>query len=141
MRVMSLKHVDIEAGLRRLADCRIEDAMKEGKFDNLAGMGRPLDLDDMPAEENARTMWWMLRILRHNDFTPDEVQWRKAIDRLRAQLAEVRDETKLRGIVEQINHFIKKLNTMGTNALKCDFAIVDVDGELAKLRSRTAKRP
>ena len=42
---MSLKHVDLESALRRLAEKRIEDAMREGKFDNLAGAGKPLDLE------------------------------------------------------------------------------------------------
>ena len=35
-----------------LLDRRIEDAMREGKFDNLPGAGQPLDLEPMPAEEN-----------------------------------------------------------------------------------------
>ena len=61
---MSFKHVDIEGALRRLADKRVEDAMKEGKFDNLAGMGQPLDLAPMPDEENARMAWWVVRLLR-----------------------------------------------------------------------------
>ena len=61
---MSFKHVDIEGALRRLADKRIEDAMKEGKFDNLEGAGLPLDLEPMPAEEGARMMWWTVRLLR-----------------------------------------------------------------------------
>lgn len=55
---MSLKHVDMEAALRRLAEKRIEDAMEEGKFDNLPGRGKPLDLEPLPADENARMMWW-----------------------------------------------------------------------------------
>lgn len=46
---MSLKNVDVGDALRRLADKRIEDAMKEGKFDNLEGAGKPLDLEPMPA--------------------------------------------------------------------------------------------
>jgi len=50
---MSLKDVEVSNVLRRLADKRIEDAMAEGKFDNLAGMGKPLDLEPMPADENA----------------------------------------------------------------------------------------
>jgi hypothetical protein len=52
---MSLKDVDLENAFRRLADRRIEEAMKEGKFDNLAGAGKPLDLEPMPAEERDRT--------------------------------------------------------------------------------------
>ena len=40
---MYLKNIDIDSALRRLADKRIEDAMREGKLDNLEGKGRPLD--------------------------------------------------------------------------------------------------
>ena len=54
---MSLKDVDLENALRRLAERRIEEAMREGKFDNLPGMGQPLEPDPMPAEENARMTW------------------------------------------------------------------------------------
>jgi hypothetical protein len=61
---MALHNIDIEACLRRQADRRIEEAMEQGKFDNLAGMGEPLELDDAPADENARMTWWALRILR-----------------------------------------------------------------------------
>jgi hypothetical protein len=53
-RRVSLKNVDIESALRRIADKRIEEAMREGKFDNLPGTGKPLNPDPMPAEENAR---------------------------------------------------------------------------------------
>ncbi|MDQ3439400.1 MAG: DUF1992 domain-containing protein, partial [Planctomycetota bacterium] len=35
--------------------------MKEGKFDNLAGKGEPIELEPAPAEENARLTWWALR--------------------------------------------------------------------------------
>jgi hypothetical protein len=61
---MSLKNVDIGAALRRLAERRIEDAMKDGKFDNLTGAGKPLELDPIPAEEGARMIWWTVRILK-----------------------------------------------------------------------------
>src|SRR4051794_30986088 len=119
---MGLQHVDIEAALRRLADKRIEDAMKEGKFDNLAGAGKPLNLEPMPAEENARLMWWALRILRNNNFTPEEIQWRKAIDHLRERLAAVRTEAEVGPVVRQINELIGKLNTLGTNAIASGIA-------------------
>src|SRR5688572_8946120 len=115
---MSLKHIDLESALRRLADKRIEDAIAEGKFDNLPGKGQPLDLEPMPADENARMTWWMLRILRGNDFTPEEVQWRKAIDCLRLRLEKLNDEAHLPPIVQQINELVLKINTLGTNALK-----------------------
>src|SRR5258706_6422834 len=115
---MNLSHIDIEAGLRRLADRRIEDAMREGKFDNLPGAGQPLELEDMPAEENARLMWWAIRLLKQNDFIPDEVRWHKALDRLRGTLNRLTDEKQLPALVEQMNEIVHKINTLRTNALK-----------------------
>lgn len=137
---MSLKNVDIEAALRRLADRRIEDAMMEGKFDNLSGAGKPLNLEPLPADENARLMWWALRIMRNNDFTPDEIIWRKTIDGLKAQLAQTTDEAKATTLVTQINELVHKLNTLGTNAISANISPVDLDQAIARLRQRVAKQ-
>ena len=133
---MSLKHVDIENAMRRLADKRIEEAMREGKFDNLRGMGEPLELDPAPAEENARMTWWCLRILKNNDYTPDEIRYRKAIDHLKANLAAAFDDRRVRALVEQINALVHKLNTLGTNALNLGIAPVCLDDELTRLQER-----
>ncbi|HEY2586891.1 MAG TPA: DUF1992 domain-containing protein [Tepidisphaeraceae bacterium] len=133
---MSLKDVDLENAFRRLAERRIEEAMREGKFDNLPGMGKPLELDPMPADENARMTWWALRILKQNDYTPDEVRYRKAIDHLRAALARADHEDGVRRIVAQINKLVRKLNTMGTNAINLAIAPIDEPEELARFRER-----
>src|SRR3954447_21026375 len=114
---MALKDVELGAALRRLAEKRIEDAMKEGKFDNLPGKGQPLELEPLPADENARAMWWALRIMRNHDFTPHEVQWRKTVDRLKAELSVTRREERVRALVNQINELVRKVNTLGTNAI------------------------
>jgi hypothetical protein len=135
---MSLKHVDLEQAFRRLAERRIEDAMREGKFENLPGAGQPLELDPMPAEENARLTWWCLRILKNNEFTPDEVQYRKAIDHLKATLARATDEALLDRLVTQINELVRKLNTLGTNAINLGIAPVCREAELERLRERQA---
>jgi hypothetical protein len=134
---MSLKNVDIESALRRLADRRIEDAMKEGKFDNLPGAGAPLELEPMPADDNARVMWWTLRILKQNNVTPHEVQWRKALDYLKAQLETLTDESRLEIVVKQINDLVYKLNTLGTNAINLAVVGVELEEERARLRART----
>jgi hypothetical protein len=131
---MSLKDIDLGSALRRLADKRIEDAMKEGKFDNLAGMGQPLELEPMPADENTRMTWWAIRILRQNNFTPHEIRWRKIIDGLKAELAEARDEQRVIKLVTQINEFVRKINTLGTNALNTPVVGVSLDAELERIR-------
>jgi hypothetical protein len=80
---MSFKYIDMEGALRRLADRRIEDAMKEGKFDNLQGAGAPLDLEPMPADEAARVIWWAVRLLRQNGLSDYAVKWSKSADTMR----------------------------------------------------------
>src|SRR4051794_17819687 len=114
---MSLKHIDLDSAFRLLADRRIEEAMKEGKFDNLAGRGKPIELEPMPAEENARMTWWALRIMRQNDITPHEVLWRKKLDNLREQLAATQEGEQVKSLVNQINALVTKINTLGTNAI------------------------
>ena len=113
--------------------------MREGKFDNLAGAGQPIDLEPMPAEENARLMWWAIRILKQNDFVPEEVRWHKALDRLRERLNALSDEKQLAALVDQINQLVHKINTLGTNALKASVAPVDLETERARLRERQCR--
>ena len=79
----SLKNMDMESVLRRLAERRIEDAMKEGKFDNLPGAGRPLELEPMPADEGARLVWWTVRILRQTGNTDFAVKLSQMPDALK----------------------------------------------------------
>ena len=136
---MSLKNVDIGNALRRLADKRIEDAMKEGKFSNLSGAGKPIELDPMPAEENARLMWWALRILKQNDVVPDEVRWRKELDSLKSELSTTRSDKKMSLLVKRINELVKKINTLGTNAINVPATGVHEETERLKLQQRQAE--
>ena len=136
---MGLNHVDIESAMRRLADKRIEDAIAEGKFDNLPGRGKPLDLEPMPAEENARMTWWALRLMKQNNFIPDEVQWRKQIDGLRERIDQLNDESKLEPLVRQVNQLVRKLNTLGTNAIAHGLVPMDLQRERERLRSRVRR--
>jgi len=137
---MGLADIDIEGGLRRLADRRIEEAMREGKFSNLRGMGEPIDLEPVPAEENARLMWWALRILRNNDCIPDEVRWRKQIDNLKAELASATNVIRVTAIVKTINTLVHRVNTLGTNALNTPVATVSLEQELERVRDSATAR-
>lgn len=136
---MSLKHFDIEWAMRRLAERRIEDAMQDGKFENLSGAGQPLDLDPLPADESARLTWWALRILRNHDFTPDEVRWRKLLDGFRAELQTTREERRVRSLLKLINEFVRKLKPLGTNALRGDVVGVSLEDALARLAQRALR--
>src|SRR5437588_2963356 len=124
---MSLKNVDIESALRRLAERRIEEAMREGKFDNLPGMGKPLELEPMPANEDARLAWWALRVMRGQNFTPEEVQWRKQVDRYRDELAAASTERRVKALVAAHNQLVHQINTMGATALKAAVAPLSLE--------------
>jgi hypothetical protein len=89
----------------------------------------------MPADENARMTWWAIRILRKNDFTPDEIRWRKIIDGLKSDLASATTEARVTKLVHQINEFVHKINTLGTNALNTPVVGVSMEAELERVRS------
>lgn len=110
--------------------------MEEGKFDNLPGKGEPLELEPLPAEENARMMWWCLRIFKNNDFTPDEVRYRKAIDHLKANLAAAQTPERVTHFVLQINELVRKINTLGTNAINLGISPVCEEVELNLFHER-----
>lgn len=129
---MSLKDIDLGAALHRLADRKIEQAMRDGKFDNLEGAGKPMNLEPMPAEENARLNWWALRLLKQNDFVPHEVQWRKQIEQLKDKLGQTNDDAEVVRLVAAINRLVMQLNTLGTNAMKGNVAPVSLEAERRK---------
>jgi DnaJ homolog subfamily C member 28 len=62
-----------------ISDERIRAAMGEGKFDNLPGMGKPLNLEDNPHEPEDMRM--ANSLLRNNDFLPAWMELGKEIDR------------------------------------------------------------
>ena len=137
---MSLKDVDIGAALARLADRRIEEAISAGQFDNLPGMGEPIEIDEAPTDEKTRELWWALRLLKQNDFIPEEVRWRKTIDGLKGDLHKATDEASVRSLCRQINTLVHKLNTLGTNAINIAVSGVDVEEEVRK-RAATGSSP
>ena len=63
-----------------IAEQRIQDAEKEGAFDNLPGKGRPLDLEsDAAVPEELRMAY---TVLRNAGYVPPEVADRRELDDL-----------------------------------------------------------
>ena len=63
---------------RLIADRKIQEAMDEGAFENLAGTGRPLALGEEPFEDPSLRM--AHRLLRNNGFAPAWVEEGRDID-------------------------------------------------------------
>ena len=80
---------------------QIRKAIAEGKFDNLPGKGKPLDLDGyFQTPEHLRMCH---SILQNGNFVPEEVQLLKDIEDLREQLKSCSDEELKGKLVKAIN--------------------------------------
>lgn len=62
-----------------LIDKIIEDAMRQGQFDNLSGKGKPLNLDRNPHEDPEKAL--AHKLLHDNDFTLPWIETRNEIEK------------------------------------------------------------
>jgi len=75
--------LDIQRVIELIADRKIEEAMQEGKFDDLPGKGKPLPLDEewfAPPELRPA-----IRLLKSAGVLPDWMERAREIERLRAE--------------------------------------------------------
>jgi hypothetical protein len=91
---------------RRIAEQLIEEAMREGAFDNLPGRGRPID----PLPEGDPFDVIMAEILKRNGATPLEVQLKRSIaDKARAVQA-ITDPEKQAAEMKELQEMRLRLN-------------------------------
>ncbi len=98
--------------LRRIAEERIKQAIKDGEFDDLKGKGKPLELKEDPfVPEELRLAY---KILKNAGFLPPELELRKEIATLE-ELLENSTEKELKDYhraTKRLNFLIMKLNQM-----------------------------
>jgi hypothetical protein len=66
--------------LRTLAESKIRAAIDRGDFDNLPGMGQPLQLEDLSHVPPELRMAY--KLLKNNGFLPEEMELQKEIHSL-----------------------------------------------------------
>ncbi|ODA41689.1 DUF1992 domain-containing protein [Desulfosporosinus sp. BG] len=69
----------------KIVEDRIQEAMRNGEFDNLPSQGKPINLNYWASLPEGIRAGYML--LKNNGFLPDEVQLLKDIENLRERLA------------------------------------------------------
>src|SRR3954451_21053757 len=107
-----MPYQDMNGALQRLAERRIEEAMRQGKFDNLPGGGQPGEIEPMPADANARMVWWALRMMKKGGRTPEEARLRQHVRSLEEELAAATSETRVRSLVGAINVAVRQVNAI-----------------------------
>ena len=82
-------------------DQQIAEAMAQGKFDNLPGKGKPIDLDSyFKTPEHLRMAF---HILKDAGFLPPEIELKKEIESLRAERHATQDDAERRRLDQEIN--------------------------------------
>ena len=96
--------------LRNIVEERIQEAQKEGQFDNLPGKGKPLKLDDDSGiPEDLRLAF---KILKNSNCLPIEMELRKEIFNLRQLLDAAIDPETRRELRRDLNSLILRFNSL-----------------------------
>jgi hypothetical protein len=92
----------------KIADQKIREAMEEGKFDNLPGKGKPLNLeDDSHLPEDLRLAY---KILKNAECLPPELELRKEIHNMESLLSGIQDTREKYRQMKKLNFLVMKLN-------------------------------
>ncbi|HHI96610.1 MAG TPA: DUF1992 domain-containing protein [Thermodesulfatator atlanticus] len=95
---------------QRLAEQRIQEAMKNGEFDNLPGKGKPLKLEDLSnIPEELRLAY---KVLKNAGFLPPEVELLKEIKTVEDLLEHMEEEEHRVRQIKRLNYLIMKLNQL-----------------------------
>ncbi len=95
---------------QRLAEQRIQEAIKNGEFDNLPGKGKPLKLEDLSnIPEELRLAY---KVLKNAGFLPPEVELLKEIKTVEDLLEHMEEEEHRVRQIKRLNYLIMKLNQL-----------------------------
>ena len=95
---------------QKIAERRIQEAIKDGALDDLPGAGKPLILeDDSHLPEDLRMAY---KILKNAGCLPPEVSLRKEIARTEDLLAGMEDTRAKCRQIKKLNFLVMKLNMM-----------------------------
>ncbi len=92
----------------RIAEAKIKEAIAKGDFDNLAGAGKPLVLDDdsqVPPE-----LRMAYRVLKNAGCLPPALQARKEIAEVEQLLTHIEDDAARAQAVKRLNLLMAKLD-------------------------------
>ena len=102
----------------QIAEQRIHDAIENGEFDNLKGMGKPLDLgDESWIPEDLRMAY---RVLKNAGCLPEELELRKVVLNLRELIDTIDNNKERLKKIRELNFKLIKLNELRKKPLYLD---------------------
>ncbi len=105
-------------GFDKIVEERIRKAQKKGSFDNLAGAGKPILLDDdRHIPEDLRLAY---KILKNADCVPPEIELKKEIRRTEDLLDGMADTAEKYRMIKKLNFLILRLNSLRMASVEFD---------------------
>jgi hypothetical protein len=110
---------------------QIQQAQRDGLFDDLPGRGRPLRTED-----DADPYWWAKQLLRREqvDYVPPALALRRSVERALAALPSLRDEGRVRELLLSLDAEIRRFNATVTSGPPTTQAPLDVEEIVAGWR-------
>jgi hypothetical protein len=94
----------------KIAERRIKEAMENGEFDNLEGMGKPITFEDETMiPEDLRMVY---RILKNAGCIPPEVELRNEVVNMSALINTIDDDKERLKKLREFNFKLLRLNIM-----------------------------
>src|SRR5262245_7365051 len=101
--------------IERLAEQRILEAQRNGEFENLAGKGKPLEIEDLSAlPEDLRMAY---HVLKNAHVLPPEAELLKDIHILEDLLKHVEDEGQRKSLAKSLQWKIIRLDILKRRSL------------------------
>lgn len=96
--------------IERLAEQRIQEAQRKGDFDNLAGKGKPLEIEDQSSlPEDLRMAY---HVLKNAHVLPPEAELMKDIHILEDLLKHVEDESERKSLAKSLQWKLIKFDML-----------------------------
>ena len=102
-------------GFNKIVEERIRKAQRKGVFENLAGSGKPLKLEEH--SHIAEELRLSYKILKNADCLPPEVELKKEIERTEDLLSDMEETAEKYRTLKKLNYLIMKLNTMRNQSI------------------------
>lgn len=96
-----------------IAEQKIQEAIKNGVFDNLSGKGKPLKLEDLSGVSPEDRMAYT--ILKNAGVLPPEMESRKAISELEKKISEINSDDEKVDLRIKLNKMKTAYNLMMEN--------------------------
>ena len=120
-------------GFIKIVEERIRKAQRKGKFENLEGSGKPLDLlNDQGVAAELRLAY---KILKNADCLPPEIELKKEIQQTEELLSGMGETAAKYRTMKKLNFLIMKLNTMRNTAIEFEAPQKYSDKMIEKLES------